>query len=107
MNTLKLPENRFSSIYFLMESFPRWYELDSIFLDKSAYTRIQESSFINQTDYQDFVETFMDGTTTPPLIYRLKQIKFDTWRVLSIEVNGKEYVFSKKLIGGNSVYVSC
>ena len=107
MNTLKLPKNRYSSIYFLMESFPNWYELDGIFLDKSAYDRIKDSSFITRTDYQDFVETFMDGTTTPPLIYNLKQIKFDTWRVLSIEVKGKEYVFTKRLTGGNSVYVSC
>ena len=107
MNTLKLPENRFSSIYFLMESVSKWYELDNIYLDKHAYDRIQASSFITRTDYQDFVETFMDGTTTPPLIYKLKQIKFDTWRVLSIEAKGKEYVFTKRLTGGNSVYVSC
>ena len=102
---LHMPQDRYSFVEFLIKTIANWYDYDCIFFDKFNYVKLSNSHFINRTSACE--ECYIDGITSPPLFYQVKQVKFDLWEILWIEVNGKRYNFSKKPSAGTakSLYI--
>ena len=75
-----LPQSSF--VDFIIKSFPDWKELNSIYIEGSAYEIIKDFKCCE-----------------------LKQIKLGLWEVLWLERNGNRHYFSNKSYG-RSVYIS-
>ena len=77
-----LPPSSF--VDFIIKAFPEWKELNSIYVEGSAYEILKDCNF-----------------------YKLKEVKLGLWEVLWLEHNGIRHHFSNKPYGGKTVYISC
>ena len=102
---LNMPKDRLSFVSFLTEVVPNWYDYESVLFGESTYTKMLNADFINRcTD--SATECYTDGITTPPMIYQVKKVKFDLWKIVWVEINGKRHEFSKKTFGRKTIYIS-
>lgn len=84
---LSLPKHLSQSSFvdFIIKALPEWQELNSIYVEGSAYEILKDFECC-----------------------QLKEIKLGLWEVLWLEHNGNNrHYFSNKPYGGRTVYISC
>ncbi len=97
-----IPSTCFSLIDYVIENFPNWNNLDSINIYSSAYDKMKDSPYLQQSNNvwtREVSLTEDNGKYLLPLSYELKQIKFDLWQVLWIEYDGTRKYFATNPIG--------
>ncbi len=93
-----------NSIPQLIETVPNWKNLDSIFVNPSAYENLQrDSSFEQDSSIWSRENIEIAGKDYPSLSYQLRQIRFDLWIVEWIEFDGTRQYFDSNPIGSSIV----
>lgn len=104
-----IPSTCFSLIDYVIENFPKWNELDSITICVSAYDKMKDSPYLEQSNNvwtREVSLTEDDGKYLLPLSYELKQIKFDLWEIVWIEYDGTRKYFTNNP-NSNSICITC